>query len=440
MPIPAIIPALIAAAGTIGGASIQAASAKKNRESQERQNAIDRQRAASAYRTAVADMRAAGMNPITGQNPPQAASTPMPAPQSDMSGVGQVLQQGSSAIGDILQRTQQDLQTEALSWYQNQVTTTNGIINQLQTTVKDYHSQMNQQLEGLSEEAKAYLNSVEEEYQSSIQKISEVSDTQMFSVDQLNKLGITIAGTSTDETSDTEHKKSGHEYKLGITAQFSLKNFLSSLSAVAGAGGLWTGEEGEEHTKKNSSTVSAQGQQETTTGVKYVSGKEVKNAVTSYINELHRAKVEDSGSNKINENLRTIDRDSYIRLSIELVKTNSELRKYYKYADFLRDHPGDSLESYRGFIDGFKKNNDNPYKIPNDTKLRADQLDLLELNDENYPDTSGLKDKYSMYKELDKELEGLSDEEKGPLVKQLVIAARRKKHEIEYLKKNNTKK
>lgn len=408
MPIPAIIPAIIAAAGAIGGAGIQAASAKKNRESQERQNAIDRQRAATAYRTAVSDMRAAGMNPITGQNPPQAASTPMPAPQSDMTGVGQVLQQGASAIGDLMQRNQQALQDQSLGWYQNQVTTTNDMINKLQDVIKDYNTQMNQSIQGLSEDAKSYLKSIEEEYQTSIQKLSEISDTQMFSVEQLNKLGITVADSETNETSDTEHEKSGHEYKLGITSQFSLKQ-LFGISA--GAGGLWTGEEGKEHTKKNFKTKSAQGQIDISNDTKYVSGKEVKNAVQSHINQLFKSKLEDSGSKKINENLTSIDRDSYIRLSRELIDSKLQLRKYRDYADYLRNNPGESLKSYRGFIDAFKNNDKNPFDLPNYASYHL-ELQKQYGNKGNYPSAISFVESHpKFFDSIIKEIEAIDDPE-----------------------------
>lgn len=434
MPIPLIIPALVAAAGTIAGASIQASSAKKNRISQEKQNAIDRKRAATAYQTAVSDMRAAGMNPITGQNPPQAPSTPMPAPQSDMTGVGQVIQAGSSAIGDLLQRNQQSLQDQALSWYQNQVNSTNNMINQLQDTVKDYYSQMNQQLEGLSEDAKAYLKEVEQQHKEFNQKISEISDSQQFSVEQLNKYGITVSQKDTEGESNTESEKDTRNVNIGFSAGFSFKDFFD---VGVNASGDFGHEEGKQKIKQNSKEKSAQGQAEAASGTRYVSGRELKTALRQYSEKQFRARLQDSGSEKINQNLKSIDRDSYIRLYLESVEASSQLRKYREYADNLRNHPGEYLKSYRGYVDGLSKNNDNPYQFSKDKdeKLRSTQLELFEASEENYPDTSGLTQKYpSLYNEL--EDEDLTEEDKDKLVQELLSSLKRRKQQIKFMRKS----
>lgn len=434
MPIPAIIPAIIAAAGAIGGASIQAASAKKNRESQEKQNAIDRQRAANAYRIAVADMRAAGMNPITGQNPPQAASTPMPAPQSDMSGVAQVVQQGGSAVGDLLQRNQQALQDQALTWYQNQVNSTNDMINKLQDITHQYQSDINQSIEGLTEEAKAYVKSIEEEHRIAIEKINEISDTQMFSVEQLNKLGIITSQRESDSTTDTESEKSSHEYKLGITANFNLKEFFG---AVVGVGGLWTGEEVKENTNQKSKEKSQQGQIEATKDLKVVSGKEVKKALTQHVDSVFKSKLEDSGSAKINENLRTIDRDSYSRLVFEIVESKMELKNYRNYAKYLKDNPGDVLDSYYKFIDSSKGNNVNPYKYPDFSKDELELRKRLGVSKDNYPKLSGLMENHpKLFDSIYKEIESIDDpEDRKRLLEIFVKNAKDYKKKLEDAKK-----
>ena len=391
MPIPLIIPALVAAAGTIAGASIQASSAKKNRISQEKQNAIDRKRAATAYQTAVSDMRAAGMNPITGQNPPQAASTPMPAPQSDMSGVGQVIQAGSSAIGDLLQRNQQTLQDQAMSFYQNQVNSTNDMINHLQDITHQYQSDLNQTISGLSEDAKAYLREVEQQHRESKQKISEISDSQQFSVEQLSKFGITVSQKDTESESNTESEKDTRNVNIGFSAGFSLKDFLN---VGVNASGDFGHEEGKQKTKQNSKEKSAQGQAEAASGIRYVSGREVKNALTQYSEDQYNAKLQDSGSEKINEQLKTIDRSSYRRLSDDLVKAQVELVNHRRYAADLRSHPGKYLESYGKFVDGLNSNNENPYQAPSTSQYEQYLKSKYSLYESNYPTVLNFKEKH----------------------------------------------
>lgn len=438
--IPAIIPAVVAAVGAIGAAGIQASSAKKNRISQEKQNAIDRRRAATAYQTAVSDMRAAGMNPITGQNPPQAASTPMPAPQSDMTGVGQVVQQGASAVGDLLQKNQQALQDQSLSWYQNQVNSTNDMVNKLQDIVKDYQSQINQTVEGLSEDAKAYLKEIEEQRREYLQKVNEISDSQEFSVEQLSKLGITVSQKDSEGTTDTDSEKNTRDVNIGFTAGFSLTNFFSAQGNV-GAG--FGHEEGKQKTKQKTKETSKQGQVESTSGVRSVTGRQLKNAVTHQIESQFRAKLQDSGSEKINQNLKSIDRDSYVRLTLDLTESKSQLRKYREYADYLRDNPGESLKSYRGFIDGFKNKNINSYLFDKekDAEHRTIDSDLFESFEENYPDVSTLKAMYpSLYIQFEGVLDDvdLTEEEKDEVMKQALIKTKQIVDQIK--KKKKTKK
>lgn len=226
MPIPAIIPAIIAAAGTLGAAGIQASSASKNRRSQERQNAIDRQRAATAYQTAVSDMRAAGMNPITGQNPPQAASTPMPAPQSDMTGVGQVVQQGSQALSQLVQDHEHFEQEKSLDWYKDQSQTASNLS-------KDYQSQASEQLRSLNSMIgtvsgfeNQQIDEAFNDYNANVQRTFEIDDNAQYSFAQLENYGVKVISNTGDSVGHQDYRSSTEDNSLNfeVTANKGISN------------------------------------------------------------------------------------------------------------------------------------------------------------------------------------------------------------------------
>lgn len=104
----ALIAGGLAAAGTAVSAISSARQAKKNRESQERENAITRSREDNAYQRAVSDARSAGLSPLSVAGTGGASSQALTAPQMETDIAGRAISSGSQVFQDILNQRSVD--------------------------------------------------------------------------------------------------------------------------------------------------------------------------------------------------------------------------------------------------------------------------------------------------------------------------------------------